>query len=122
MPVPLVFSTATGKEGGRKRIIRKSHAVNIRFLSYRYLVIQRRVDQDSVSPDGPMFPGLSGRLFFPNVSLKVLATSGMCRLCRSKWPSPVIQGCFKASDALYLSYVIYSRIRSMLYSQEVRGL
>ena len=49
-----------------------------------------------------MWPGLSGSTFFTKVSLKVLATSGMCLLCTSKWPSPVIQGCFKASDALNL--------------------
>lgn len=87
--------------------MRTCNAIKAGFYYSRYVVIRQGVDQDqdsySYPPDGPMFPGLSGRLFFPNVSLNVFATSGMCRLCRSKWPSPVIQGCFRASDALYLS-------------------
>ena len=49
-----------------------------------------------------MCPGLSGWTFLVNVSLKLFATSGMCLLCTSKWPSPVIHGCLRASDALYL--------------------
>ena len=53
-------------------------------------------------PVGPRWPGLSGKTFLPKVSLKVLETSGMCLLWTSKWPSPVIHGCFNASDALYL--------------------